>query len=160
MASRGEFNRAKYPPLVEGNTQQLVIKVLNDLRLNGFDIWLMGGWAEELQGLRPSGLHRDIDTVLLANGFTIFDAFLAESAWPEVAVKRLPHKRAFLCEGVLVEVCLACKSKGTRVTNIWGYEFRWPGSSFEKPVGILPMVSVAALQAYRGEHDVFLPKHE
>jgi hypothetical protein len=77
------------------------------------DVWLFGGWAEELQGLVPARAHRDVDLLHPAEDFTRVDALLrAEPALVEIVAKRFAHKRAFLLDGVMVELFLVRSDPG------------------------------------------------
>jgi hypothetical protein len=69
--------------------------------------WLFGGWAEEMWGIFPPRHHRDVDLLYPAPGFAYLDQWLAQAA--DLAVipeKKFSHKRAFLLEGIMVEVIL------------------------------------------------------
>ena len=57
------------------NNFELISTIVNCLRAGGMDIWVFGGWAEELQGMRPPGLHTDVDLLLRAPDFGLLDAF-------------------------------------------------------------------------------------
>lgn len=125
------------------------------LRDAGITTWLFGGWAEELRGMAPPRPHHDVDLLYPATGFARVDAFLAGgTAVTEIAAKRLPHKRAFLDEGIMVELILVQPfAAGGHVTPFWGStRYRWPGDVFAAGVGGLRVASAVALREYRLSH--------
>jgi hypothetical protein len=73
-------------------------------RKGGFETALVGGWSRELLGVEPPRRHRDIDLVVTDADVAKLDAWL--STQDEIGAKRFPHKRAFLLEGVMVELHL------------------------------------------------------
>ncbi len=67
----------------------------------------------------------------------------------EIEGKRFRHKRAFVLDGVMVELFLVQRDRRGLFTNFWGHHRHyWPA---DLPAGIagLPVASVAALTAYR-----------
>ena len=89
-----------------------------------------------------------------ADDFVAFDEFLAGSQYPEIAEKRSSHKRAFIRNGIMVEVLIAKPVNGsTRETVFWDTElFVWPVGTFELTHCELPIVSGQTIAAYEGEH--------
>lgn len=92
------------------------------LQAAGVRVWLFGGWAEELLGLRRPSEHRDIDLLYPAADFALADAFMAaDGRVTEITAKRFPHKRAFLSDDIMVELILAQPaSSGGYFTCFWG----------------------------------------
>src|SRR4051794_20282946 len=89
------------------NDLTLVSKLVDILRSSGMDVWVFGGWAEELREMRQPGTHTDIDLLLRAADFRALEAHLANhSGVEEIPEKRFSHKRAFLWNSVLVELFL------------------------------------------------------
>jgi hypothetical protein len=60
------------------NDLSLVRTVLADLQHAGFEVLLIGGWAEELQGVTERRVHQDVDVVLLDPPNDALEAFVAE----------------------------------------------------------------------------------
>lgn len=137
---------------------ELVADVVQALADAQIETWLFGGWAEELSGLCPPRLHRDIDLLYPAQDFDRLEEFLrTHPNRQEVRAKRFPHKRAWEWQGVLIEVFLLRPGAGELVTDFFGeLQFVWPQdtllSSVKLPNGTLPCASVAALRLYRARH--------
>lgn len=109
-------------------TFDLVISVLARLEQNGISCLLFGGWAEEAFGLAAPRQHRDIDLLLPAQSFSALDELLGagSAAFTEIPLKRFAHKRAFLVDGVMVEVILVQETGQGAVTHFWGdTSFAW-----------------------------------
>ena len=115
--------------VVRSNDLTFVDDVVTRLQTAGIMTWLFGGWAEELLGLAAPREHRDLDLLHLAADFGPVDDFMtADGRVTEIAGKRFPHKRAFLHEGIMVELILvrATCSDGF-CTLFWGDTLhRWP----------------------------------
>jgi hypothetical protein len=92
----------------------------------GFQVLLIGGWAEELQGLADRRQHEDIDVVLLDPSADALEAFVAER--DEVVEKRLSQKRAYRANGVLVELFVAM-STDSGYQTVWWDRIRWSWDS-------------------------------
>ena len=58
------------------NTQQFLEDTLQELKSASINTWIFGEWAEELWGLRPPGLHGDVDLLFPADDFSRVDQFL------------------------------------------------------------------------------------
>ena len=103
-------------------TPDMVISVLARLEQNGISCLLFGGWAAEALGLVPPRTHRDIDLLLPAGSFSALDGLLAVPSvgFAEIPLKRFAHKRAFLFDGVMVEIILVQETGQGAVTNFWG----------------------------------------
>lgn len=101
--------------------------VVDGLTGAGLDVRLIGGWAEEILGLARPGPHRDIDLLVIDADPQDLDAFLAGQ--DEVALKHLPHKRAYVVNGVVVELLLVSRGPNGAVTHFWDeHSFHWPAS--------------------------------
>jgi hypothetical protein len=120
--------------------------------------WLSGGWAEELLGLCSPRPHHDIDLLYPAASFAALDQWLAEAPDVQViAAKRFSHKRAMVCEQVMVEaLLLEARPPGYRTNFFDGaFQLDWPASALG---GVLvegqwaPVASAEALQLYRRQH--------
>lgn len=117
--------------------------------------WVFGGWAEELLRLRPARAHRDLDLLYPAADFTDADTFMASgSQVTEITGKRFPHKRAFLDDGIMVELLLVqSPSPGKYVTIFWGdTPHQWPHDVISSTAGGLRVASAASLRSYRASH--------
>ena len=133
------------------NDSAFVMKVtslLTDARVN---VWLFGGWAEELQGIVPPRAHRDVDLLHPAEDFDRVDALLGtERALVEIVAKRLAHRRAFVTDGVMVELFLVRSDRDGYYTDLpGGVRHRWPADVFDERQLGLRVASVAALVGYR-----------
>jgi hypothetical protein len=140
------------------NTLTFVLTLMQRLAYAQIETWLAGGWAEELRELSSPRPHRDIDLLYPAANFHSVDQWLANTnELSEIPMKRFSHKRAFLCEQVMVEMILLVPQRGRHVTSFFGgrYHFIWPDDtlSFLQAGGhSLPVASSQALSLYRSEH--------
>ena len=116
-----------------------VVDMLEDARLR---VWLFGGWAEELRGLRAPCEHTDVDFLYPGRDFARVDRFLGE---PD---DTRPHKRTFQVEGVPVELMLVQKDERGWYTELPSGRHNWPADVFAN-AGRLPVASVTALESYR-----------
>lgn len=138
------------------NSLSLLVSVVTTLRRAGLDTWVCGGWAEELRHKRKPGSHKDIDLVLRAPSFGELDDYLRERMdLAPVDAKKLPHKRAVVWEGVLVELVHVDLSTPSRTSFFDGrFVLEWPEDTFtEELAGCpVPVVSSLALDVYRKHH--------
>ena len=132
------------------NDLRFVADLVVTLRREGIDTWIFGGWAEELHGLSRPREHRDVDLLYRGDDWRRVDAFLA--GVDEVVGKRFPHKRAFMADGVLVELFLVQRDRDGWFTLFPAREFRWPDDLFRE-TGALPVADLASVVAYRRDHD-------
>jgi aminoglycoside-2''-adenylyltransferase len=116
-----------------------VVDLLEDARLR---VWLFGGWAEELRGLRAPCEHSDVDFLYPGRDFGRVDRFLGESA------DERAHKRTFQFEGVPVDLLLVQKDEQGWYTQLPRGRHNWPADVFAN-AGRLPVASAAALETYR-----------
>lgn len=136
------------------DSPRTVAAIIERLGDAGLPCLLFGGWAEEALGLCMPRAHEDLDLLLPAPSFRELDRLL-ESAddLEEIPLKRFAHKRAFLRDGLLVEVLLAQQEGASACTWFWGERrFAWlhPLSEPGRLSGIaLPCVSGANLQRFR-----------
>ena len=95
--------------------------------------------------------HRDVDVVLLDPVPDALDSFVASRN--EVTEKRLSQKRAYLANGVLVELFIA-RYKQSRYETIWwgSLRWRWPADMAPTMIAGLPVASKAVLMAFRESH--------
>jgi hypothetical protein len=130
-----------------------VRRVLWFLAGAGINCWLFGGWAEELRGLCAARFHTDVDLLCMAEDFAAVDALLLAQELPEIKAKRFRHKRAFVFEGVMVELFLVEHDARGAFTLFWGEtRYGWPADTFSDWLD-LPVASVSALGDYRRRHD-------
>jgi hypothetical protein len=162
---RADTLTPKSPPARSGRVQSMVVVRSNDLtfveevvarlRAAGIVTWLFGGWAEELLELVPPRLHRDLDLLHLAADFQLADGFMtADSQATEITAKRFAHKRAFLHDGIMVELILVQATRpGGFCTLFWGDTLhQWPDDLFTVRVGALRVASATSLREYRASH--------
>ena len=114
-----------------------IVDALEDARLR---VWLFGGWAEELRGLRPPCEHSHVDFLYPGRDFARVDRFAAGD--------ERPHKRTFELEGVSVELLLVQKDERGWYSQLPVGIHRWPADVFAT-AGKLPVASETALHAYR-----------
>jgi hypothetical protein len=133
------------------NDRDFVERTIALLADAGIDAWLFGGWAEQLRGLAAPREHHDIDLLCPAPDFTAVDSFLASEQVSEILLKRLPHKRAFELDGVLVELVLVQRDDVGHYTSFWGsIRYDWPNDVFDGPAvadGESPGLQVASSTA-------------
>ncbi len=131
------------------NDLTFLTTIVNRLKQAGIHILIFGGWAEEMGGAIASREHRDVDLLYVGTDFFLVDQFIKDNAdLQELAEKHFPHKRAFFCNGVLIEITLVEQRGNLFVTNFWNtYEFVWP----ELVLGNLelPAVTPAVVDYYR-----------
>jgi hypothetical protein len=133
------------------NDHGFVMKVTGLLDEALVKVWLFGGWAEELQGLVPARTHRDVDLLHPAEDFARVDALMrAKPALVEIVAKRFAHKRAFLLDGVMVELFLVRSDADGHYTDLpGGVKHRWPANVFDERQLGLRVASVDTLIGYR-----------
>jgi len=130
----------------------LLHRGLDLLAAGGADCWLFGGWAEELRGHCPARSHRDIDLLCVAPNFAGVERLLESQRVDGIEGKRFAHKRAFLLDGVMVELFLVQRDRGGLFTTFWGrYRHEWPADVLSSAAG-LPVASAVALKGYREAH--------
>ena len=140
------------------NTRQFLADTLRELATAGVPVWVFGGWAEELFGLRPPGPHVDIDLLYPAVDFSALEDFLqARDDLEEIEGKRFSHKRAYRQHGILIEIFLLRPDPAGYVTHFFGVHlFRWPVDTLSATASLLggsvPVASPAALTLYRERH--------
>ena len=133
----------------------VVHSIINCFALAGFQMWLAGGWAEELQGLFSPRQHGDIDLLYPATDFSQLDTWLASIAdLSPVYAKRFSHKRAIVYEQVLVEIVLLEPLSRSHITRFFDhrYEFTWPDDTLSYiswADEIVPVASSQTLYQYR-----------
>lgn len=140
-------------------TFDFVLRIMHRLVQAQLVTWLSGGWAEELWRLSRPRPHQDVDLLYPASSFAHLDHWLAQTPdLTAIPAKRFAHKRAFLCEDILIEVVLLePDEKGGYLTNFFGgrYQLAWPPD----PLRVLfvsdhrvPIASEEALRLYRQQH--------
>jgi hypothetical protein len=135
------------------NDLPFVVRVLGLLESEGIRAWIFGGWAEELHGLRPRGAHSDVDLLYPAPAFGELDEVVARCGLDEVRAKRSAFKRAFVLDGVVVELFLVRRDAHGWTTPFAGYDHRWPHGLLSSRRG-LRVACVAAVTGYRRAYSV------
>ena len=131
------------------NDLAFVERVLALLADEGIAAWVFGGWAEELLGLAESRPHGDLDLLVRADDWQVVDGLLAQL--DEIQAKRFEHKRAFVLDGVMVELFLVRRDAEGLFTTFWGARRPWPENTLDGG-GPLPVASSAAVAGYRAHH--------
>ena len=136
------------------NDLLFVRDVMDRLDRGGIRTWLFGGWAEEMLGLTPARAHHDVDLLYPAADFTSVDAFIARSSdLAEIVQKRFGHKRAFLNQGIMIELMLVQHVDGRHITLYRGTTTHiWPGDLLVQQACGIRVASAAALLSYREAH--------
>ena len=112
------------------------------------DVWVFGGWAEELHKLITPRAHNDIDLLYPAEDFAVVDSFLKEKELK--VVKEFPHKRAFLYKGVMVELFMVTNETTDFFSS---YKHHWPTQTFiGEAVEGMRVCSTESLRDYREKH--------
>jgi hypothetical protein len=126
-----------------------VLRVVDALEAARLRVWLFGGWAEELRGLRAPCEHRDVDLLYPGRDFSRVDAFVERSQAERIPTERPEHERAFVLDGTLIELLLVQRDdEGWYTRSPRGELHRLPADVFAT-AGRLPVASVAALEGYR-----------
>jgi Aminoglycoside-2''-adenylyltransferase len=120
-----------------------VLRIVDTLEAARLRVWLFGGWAEDLRGLRAPCEHIDVDLLYPGRDFSRVDRFVADDA-----IDPRPHKRSFELEGAPVELLLVQKDEEGWFSDLPRGRHRWPADVFAT-AGRLPVASVAALESYR-----------
>jgi len=121
----------------------VVMRIVDQLENARLRVWLFGGWAEELRGLRAPCEHTDVDLLYPGRDFSRVDRFVGGG---EVDLR--PHKRSFELDGIAVELLLVQKDEQGWYTDLPRGRHRWPADVFAT-AGRLPVASVSALEGYR-----------
>ena len=104
-----------------------------------------------LRGVRPAGPHKDLDLLYPAEDFTGLKRLLHALALEQIPAKRSRHKRAFVLDGVMVELFLVQHDEKGLFTNLWGRaRHDWPTDALSSAMGLL-VASLAALARYRAQ---------
>ena len=131
------------------NDLALVERVIGLLASHGVPAWVFGGWAEELLGIAPARGHVDIDLLVAGDDWSAVDVLLGEL--DEIEAKRFAHKRAFVLDGVMVELFLVRRDGDSLFTPFWGERRDWPADTLDDD-GLLAVASAAAVTGYRAAH--------
>jgi hypothetical protein len=131
------------------NDLQFVERAQSMLRGKGIETWVFGGWGEELRGLIRPREHADLDLLYAAEAWDEVDALYLD--WLEG--KRRPWKRAFVLEGVQVELFLVQHDETGWYTKLERRTHRWPDNVLASN-GYLRVASTAALASYRHSYRV------
>jgi len=121
----------------------VVLRIVDALEAARLRVWLFGGWAEELRGLRVPCEHDDVALLYPGRDFDRVDRFIGDGA-----ADTRPHKRSFELDGVPVELLLVQKDEEGWYTELPRRQHRWPPDVFAT-AGRLPVASAAALEGYR-----------
>jgi hypothetical protein len=131
------------------NDLAFVERALALLADEGISAWIFGGWAEELLGLTDPRLHVDLDLLVAADDWRAVDRLLERL--DEISAKRFEHKRAFVLDGVIVELFLVRRDREGLFTTFWDVRRAWPEDTLDAG-GSLPIASAAAVAGYRAQH--------
>ena len=131
------------------NDLAFVERAVRLLGSKGVDTWVFGGWGEELRGLIKPREHVDLDLLHPAESWAEVDELHLD--WIEA--KRFPWKRAFVLEGIAVELFLVQRDEHGWYTQLKRRRHDWPGTLLGTN-GQLPVASTAALAGMRHSYRV------
>jgi hypothetical protein len=131
------------------NDLAFVVRAVTLLTSKGIDTWVFGGWGEELRGLIIPREHVDLDLLYAAEDWHQVDALRLD--WVEG--KRFPWKRAFMLEGIMVELFLVQHDERGWYTQLERRRHDWPEVLLGTN-GQLPVASTVALANYRHSYRV------
>ena len=131
------------------NDLKFVDRAVSLLSSKGVDTWVFGGWGEELRGLIKPREHADVDLLYPADDWRVVDDLYLD--W--VDAKRFPWKRAFMLEGIMIELFLARHDARGWYTQLERRRHDWPENVFSA-TGRIPVVSTAALAGSRHSYRV------
>lgn len=94
----------------------------------------------------------DIDLLLSGESFADLDNVIRQRGLEEIVAKRFAHKRAFLIDGVMIELFLVRRDLHSYYTNFWDRARHcWPAYVFGS-LGCMRVASAQALQTYRDHY--------
>jgi hypothetical protein len=131
------------------NDLAFVERAVTLLTAKGIDTWVFGGWGEELRGLIIPRQHVDLDLLYAGDDWSQVDALPLD--WVEA--KRFPWKRAFMLEGIMVELFLVQHDARGWYTQLARRRHDWPEVLLGTN-GQLPVASTVALASYRHSYRV------
>jgi hypothetical protein len=131
------------------NDLAFVERAQTTLRAHGIETWVFGGWGEELRGLIRPREHVDLDLLYPAESWDDVD----EQPFDWLASKRYEWKRAFVLEGIAVELFLVRHDEQGWYTELARRTHRWPDNVLNSN-GHLRVASTAALASYRHSYRV------
>lgn len=116
----------------KNNTKSKLLEIVTRLENEGLKIVIFGGWAAELQKIEKVRPHSDIDLLILDKDFNRLVGFINRNEWE--IVKSYSHKKAFMFDGIMVEVFLVRIDDNEFTTEFTGEEksviFHWPDQLF------------------------------
>jgi hypothetical protein len=131
------------------NDRAFVARATSLLETKGVNTWVFGGWGEELRGLIKPREHVDLDLLFPAPDWRDVDAL--DLAW--IPGKRFPWKRAFVLDGVVVELFLVERDEHGWYTQLKRRRHDWPADVFAAD-GRLRVASTTALASFRHSYRV------
>jgi hypothetical protein len=131
------------------NDLHFVLRASDLLSARGARTWVSGGWGEELRGLIVPREHADLDLLYPAPDWSRVDELQLD--W--IVGKRLPWKRAFVLEGITVELFLVERDESGWFTQLKRRRHDWPDDVFSTK-GRIAVASTAALSSFRHSYRV------
>ena len=128
------------------NDLDFVLRAADLLWSHRVRTWIFGGWGEELRGLTPQREHADLDLLYPARDWSRVDAL--DLDWART--KRVAWQRAFVLEGIRVELYRADRDERGWFTEFADGRHDWPDDVFAAN-GRLPVASRDALADYYGD---------
>ena len=133
-------------------------QVMEICKDNSLDVYIFGGWAEELWGISTPRLHNDIDLLFRGENLNpIEKAIYKEKQWKEIIPKRFPHKRAITIDDIMVEFFLVNEGPRGLYTDFFSiYIIEWPVDTFSHTINLngekVNIASKTSLRLYRKNH--------
>src|SRR5688500_278080 len=107
------------------NTLSFLLQIVRRLEAATLPVWVFGGWAEELWRISQPRMHNDIDFLYPAASFEQFDHFISQANdVHEIRLKRFSHKRAILCQHVMIEFLLVQHEQNVHFTNFFSGRYK------------------------------------
>jgi hypothetical protein len=131
------------------NDLDFVVRAVDLLWSRGIRTWVFGGWGEELRGLAAPREHADLDLLYPARDWRRVDELMLD--W--VPGKHFPWKRAFVLEGITVELFLVERDESGWFTQLKRRRHDWPDDVFSTK-GRIAVASTAALSSFRHSYRV------
>lgn len=140
------------------NSANTILSILDTLTGAGFATCLFGGWAEEVLKLARPSRHSDIDLLLVAPSWDrlVHHNPLSGLGFTEIPAKRLPHKRAYICLDLMVELFLVQPNGDRLETLFWGdVTYIWSSPLYCEGIlagRTIQCTSIENLVRFRAEH--------
>lgn len=140
------------------NNIEFLKYIVERLGNSGINTVVFGGWAKELLKIIPARKHIDIDLLYIGDSFDAIDFFLeSQKDLIQIKGKRFDHKRAFLCNGIMIELLLVKYTSNQWITSFWGdYNLKWPHMISQNitipEIGNIPVTHSSLIKFYQKKY--------